>query len=691
MKHKGIFLLDLYTFVCLFFLCGEIYFFSINNTSIYISSLLFIVLFIILAFKRAFSFKYLQLIIPYSICIVLSSIINGSINHNIMKTIGLITNFIFISFTIASYIKYRTLKKFLCMTMNVVSLLSVLFIIQNILYSLDVNIPFLNVYNNVPCLFFSTEESMLMFFSFSLCLLMFFFNIYGDKKCLIALILNLLCCIFLPFLFIMTLIILLSVLAFNLFNKYNIKKYRFLGIISICFLFILILSFIMDRNYFVLAFEKISLSKSFDSLNIIDILFGVDLSSSEAIMAYGAISFFALALVFVFGFLKLKNHKCIFPITFSCFLYFILMIWFEIYSLNQVYYVFGIVLGLLFLYRNKKKVDKVYINGIFLTNKKTGIQRLCYEFCSRLQGERYEILIPNKVDIDLENIKIKTRRIGHFKGVLFEQISLPLFMLFKKNVVLWNFENVGPILYPSVTMIHDLLFYEKDYYKGKWCLLMRVITTLNVLRYEKIICPSNFTKNRILHFFPSVDEKDIVVVHPAYNHIFSYGQKPYKLPVDNYYLSVSSILKNKNFKYIIDLAKLRPQGNFVIIGRKEKLSRLFETIPDNVFFTGYVQDEELMYLYKNCLGFISPSLYEGFGVPPLEALGFGCEKVYISSIPVYKEIYQNSVVYFSPYDVDDLNKRLNDKYIVDFNNRDLLLKECTWENFTSLFLERVDC
>ena len=59
----------------------------------------------------------------------------------------------------------------------------------------------------------------------------------------------------------------------------------------------------------------------------------------------------------------------------------------------------------------------------------------------------------------------------------------------------------------------------------------------------------------------------------------------------------------------------------------------------NLFFTGYVSDDELASLYKYAKGFIFPSLCEGFGLPPLEAIVLGCKSVALSDIPVFREIY----------------------------------------------------
>ena len=116
-----------------------------------------------------------------------------------------------------------------------------------------------------------------------------------------------------------------------------------------------------------------------------------------------------------------------------------------------------------------------------------------------------------------------------------------------------------------------------------------------------------------------------------------------------------------------------------------KFSESFGEIPkyenyDNVLFLGYVRDEELKSLMKYCKAFIFPSYYEGFGIPPMEALSVG-SKAIVSDIPVHHEIYGNSVYYIDPYNADvNLDNLL--KGHVD--NADMVLKEYSWKKSAAL-------
>ena len=109
----------------------------------------------------------------------------------------------------------------------------------------------------------------------------------------------------------------------------------------------------------------------------------------------------------------------------------------------------------------------------------------------------------------------------------------------------------------------------------------------------------------------------------------------------DFYFSLGSKSPHKNYKFIIECAKNNPDDIFVVSGNMN--NSVFNNVKEeeeikNVIYTGYLNDEQLVTLYKECKAFIFPSLYEGFGIPPLEALTVGCKKIILSNIPVFKEI-----------------------------------------------------
>ena len=309
---------------------------------------------------------------------------------------------------------------------------------------------------------------------------------------------------------------------------------------------------------------------------------------------------------------------------------------------------------------------KVFVNGKFLCQKITGVQRFAIELIREMDKivlNEYEITIvcPSKEeqlnDLELSNIKIV-----YTKGkpnYFWEQWTLPRFCKKHKPDVFLNMCNVAPILYPGSCVIHDLGCIDAS--KGfsfKQNMVYRLINKLNVKRYKHIFTVSKVMKARIEEYY-KVD--NVEVIYNSADHIKRI--KPSKPAIDlngHYYFSLGSMNPNKNFKAIIRIALENKDKTFYISGKKGKsFSEENLTCPDNVIFTGYLSDEEIVYMYNHCDAFLFPSKYEGFGIPPLEALVSGCRLVICNDIPVLREIYNGSCV-FVDFDtitkLDDISK-----------------------------------
>ena len=101
------------------------------------------------------------------------------------------------------------------------------------------------------------------------------------------------------------------------------------------------------------------------------------------------------------------------------------------------------------------------------------------------------------------------------------------------------------------------------------------------------------------------------------------------------------ILKHINYAWVIKAAIKNPQYYFVVTGTdaySSEIENLKEKNPDNLIYTGYISDGEIKALYQKCKALIQPSLYEGFGIPPLEALCVG-GKAIVSNVSSLPEIY----------------------------------------------------
>jgi glycosyltransferase involved in cell wall biosynthesis len=213
-----------------------------------------------------------------------------------------------------------------------------------------------------------------------------------------------------------------------------------------------------------------------------------------------------------------------------------------------------------------------------------------------------------------------------------------------------------------------------------------------------IVCVSHFTKSE-LHRFTNVPLEKVSV---TYNGVDKYWQAPLqaeeRIFKNPYILYVGNVKPHKNLKVLVqafnNIMGAIPHS-LVIVGKKEgfitgdkDVASLASKAENRIFFTGYVSDESLKNYYRYADLLVFPSLYEGFGLPPLEAIAAGCKNVLCSDIPVLKEIYGQSLSYFSPDNV----RELCDAIIQGINNSipndaKKLCNKYSWDKAASQYIE----
>ncbi|WP_373480371.1 glycosyltransferase family 4 protein [Geminocystis sp.] len=191
-----------------------------------------------------------------------------------------------------------------------------------------------------------------------------------------------------------------------------------------------------------------------------------------------------------------------------------------------------------------------------------------------------------------------------------------------------------------------------------------------------ILCVSNSTKNDLCNYLrEKIDQDKVLVIYPAASKLFTpcldeekiaITQQKYSIPSAPYILSLSTLEPRKNIEHTIRcFAKLIKQEKIddlylVLVGNKGwNYDNIFKTISENsylqkrIIVTGYIPDEDIAVIYSGALLFVYPSFYEGFGLPPLEAMQCGVP-VITSNTSSLAEVVGDAGIMLNPTDVDAL-------------------------------------
>jgi len=310
----------------------------------------------------------------------------------------------------------------------------------------------------------------------------------------------------------------------------------------------------------------------------------------------------------------------------------------------------------------------ICVNARFLTQSLSGVQRFAVELSLRIKryyGDDIVFLCPKNIVLHKYAEQLDAKQIGKYTGYLWEQVELPLYLRQKGGPLLINLCNMAPLFYENnLYTLHDAAFkaYAKAY-SYKYRLVYGFMVPILLQRCKHVITVSNFSKKEI-HKLYGTDIKKIVVVYNAIASQF-FPIVDDKLKNTPYLFTITSTGDNKNFNMVLDVfldaAKYIPGLKLYAAGKtlKEAKYTKYKKYADNpnIIFLGYISDDELIRYYSNALAFMFPSIYEGFGIPPLEAQMCKCPVVASTSGPL-PEVLGSSALCADPFNKMALAKHV---------------------------------
>jgi len=310
---------------------------------------------------------------------------------------------------------------------------------------------------------------------------------------------------------------------------------------------------------------------------------------------------------------------------------------------------------------------QIYINGRFLSRSLTGVERVANEILSalvKILAERPElklrltVIAPKLSEERFKAAQLVCDRLdvplvqGRTKGYLWEQIELPLRTA---GDTLVSFCNLGPIFKRThLVVIHDAQVYtQPDSYTRPFRTVYKILLPILGRMAKQVVAVSENTKKE-LEDFGVLPKGKARVIHNAADHILKVKPTETCLVEPPYFLVFGSQAPHKNVSAVRKAMTDFKHGDIPLVVAGGSNGRIFKGSEGNdvngIKYLGRVSDQDLASLYKHATAFLFPSLTEGFGIPPLEAMHMGCPVV-ASSGGAIPEVCEDAALYVLPHDV----------------------------------------
>lgn len=309
-------------------------------------------------------------------------------------------------------------------------------------------------------------------------------------------------------------------------------------------------------------------------------------------------------------------------------------------------------------------MKRILIDGRLLSDKPTGISRYTKEviqaFITRYTRDNVFVLVnhgyTNNHDYNIIKTKLKPYNPIHY-------LLFSLF-IYKQDFPVYYSPFYSGLFFKGrkkkqVTTVHDLMYLRiTNYFSPSkiWNYISKIIFNFivksSIRSSNLVISVSKTTRNDLFKYFNA----DSVVIGEGINYLDAKSTSTsdifdrLKIRKEKYFLYVGNFRRQKNIPFLIEaFVRSNTSYQLLLVGDNR-----FESHEDkNIIYTGILEDHEIQCLYSNCLAFVMPSLYEGFGLPILEAYNAGA-RVLSSDQGALSEFNNLGIKFFSPFNPEEL-------------------------------------
>jgi glycosyltransferase involved in cell wall biosynthesis len=339
------------------------------------------------------------------------------------------------------------------------------------------------------------------------------------------------------------------------------------------------------------------------------------------------------------------------------------------------------------------KKSKILIDGLMLLSPFTGIAKYTYENSKRMQLDNSDIYyyygyFSSKL---IEPTSSNTQKIPFIKKLKAMIVKNELIKKFVRTIILkylthfykkefdifWEPNHLSNAKIKAkyrVTTVHDLSFHlHPDWHPKERVEYFEKYFWDEIVKSDRIITGSHYSKQELLEYIDfDADKVDVIYHGVDLNNFKSYSKeilqnskKQFCLP-EKFILSVGSIEPRKNLLSLLSAyknlsKKQKEEYKLVLVGfkgwRNDDVMTILNEEENNIIYLGYLSDLELAYVYNLASLFCYPSFYEGFGLPPLEAMACGTP-VITSNITSIPEVCEDAAIYVDPYSVQDIKEKM---------------------------------